>query len=195
MTIKIAMAVVLILSASSVQAADSIRWNAISASYQSVDVLDETLTGYGLSFTKQLLDTNAFFLGSATDVSKEFDQFDAELQFNTYNFGFGYKNTITNSLDFYGTITFEKAEAESQVGIIKSTTSENGFGLSAGVRWLLIESIELGGSIGYIEVDRKPSTGLNVSALFHISDSISLGAGYSVAEDVNSYSASAMWFF
>ena len=60
---------------------------------------------------------------------------------------------------------------------------------------MVAENFELMGSLGYIKVDDLKETTYNISARYHVSDRIALGAGYSHNDEMKTYNLSAALFF
>ncbi len=86
---KVVLVSALLLSIGSIQAAESVRWDSASLSYQSVDI-EGKLTGFGVSGTK-LIGEDFFIAGSYSSVSDDDDFFGSkvELDLNTLSVGLG----------------------------------------------------------------------------------------------------------
>lgn len=186
----------LLLSFGSVQAAESPRWDSASISYQSVDVDGDKLTGFALSGSK-LLGEDFFVVGSYGNASDDIDVFgsNVELDFNTLSVGLGYRYAISQSSDFFGVVSYEDVEIEASYQGNSESVSDNGYGLTVGVRSMLSEQVELSGTIQYIDIADEFETVFSVSALYNFTDQFSAGVGYSKADDVDSLSVSAVYFF
>jgi opacity protein-like surface antigen len=193
---KVVLVSALLLSFGSVQAAESPRWDSASISYQSVDVDGDKLTGFALSGSK-LLGEDFFVVGSYGNASDDIDVFgsNVELDFNTLSVGLGYRYAISQSSDFFGVVSYEDVEVEASYQGDSESISDNGYGLTVGVRSMLSEKVELSGSIQYIDIADESETAFSVSALYNFTEQFSAGVGYSKADDVDSISVSAVYFF
>lgn len=193
---KVVLASILLLSIGSIQAAESVRWDSASLSYQSIDIDGETLTGFGASGSK-LINEDIFIAGSYSTVSDDVNisSSKVELDFNSLSVGIGYRHGISQQTDLYAMISYENMEIEASFQGQSGDESDNGYGLHAGIRSLVSDNIELSGSLSYIDVADESDTGVNVSAMYHFTEQFSAGVGYSKSDDVDSFSLSAILFF
>jgi len=193
---KVVLASALLLSIGSIQAAESVRWDSASLSYQSVDVDGDKLTGFGVSGTK-LIGEDFFIAGSYSSVSDDVEVSGSkvDLDFNTLSVGLGYRHAISSNTDFFGVVSYEDMEVEASFQGNSEDVSDNGYGLQAGIRSLVSEKIELSGSLSYIDIADESDTGFNVSATYHFTNQFAVGAGYSKSDDVDGLSLSAILFF
>jgi hypothetical protein len=193
---KVVLVSALLLSFGSVQAAESPRWDSASISYQSVDVDGDKLTGFGFSASK-LLGDDFFVVGSYGSASDDIDVFgsNVKLDFNTLSVGLGYRYAISQSSDFFGAVSYEDVEAEASFQGNSESASDNGYGLTIGIRSMLSEKVELSGSIQYVDIADETETAFSVSALYNFTEQFSAGVGYGKADDVDTISVSAVYFF
>lgn len=193
---KLVLASALLLSMGTIQAAESVRWDSASLSYQSVDIDGDKLTGFGISGTK-LVSDNLFIVGSYASVSDDIDVFGSkvDVDFNTLSVGLGYRHAISTTTDFFGIVSYQNMEVEASFQGNFEDVSENGYGLEAGLRSLVTAQLELSGSISYVDIADESETGFNVSAMYHFTDQFSAGVGYSKSDDLDSLSLSAIIFF
>lgn len=193
---KVLLVSALLLSLGSVQASDSPRWNSASISYQSVDIDGNNLTGFGFSGSK-LLGQDFFVMGSYGNASDDIDGFgsNVKLDFNTLVVGLGYRYAISQSSDIFSVVSYEDVEVEASYQGNSESISDNGYGLTIGVRSMLSETIELSGSIQYLDIADETQTAFSVSALYNFTEQFSAGVGYSKADDVDTVSVSAVYFF
>ncbi|WP_297820828.1 porin family protein [uncultured Paraglaciecola sp.] len=193
---KLVLASALLLSVGTIQAAESVRWDSASLSYQSVDLDGDKLTGFGVSGTK-LVSDNVFIAGSYASVSDDIDVFGSkvDVDFNTLSIGLGYRHAISTTTDFFGIVSYQDMEVEASFQGNSEDDSENGYGLQAGLRSLVTAQLELSGSLSYVDIADESETGFNVSAMYHFTDQFSAGVGYGKSDDVDSLSLSAIIFF
>ena len=79
---------------------------------------------------------------------------------------------------------YVELEAESE------SIDENGYGLHAGVRSMLTDSVEVVTQVAYIDIDDESETSWGASAYYHFNDNFAIGAGYGTADDVDTFTAS-----
>ena len=192
---KVVLVSALLLSIGSIQAAESVRWDSASLSYQSVDI-EGKLTGFGVSGTK-LIGEDFFIAGSYSSVSDDADFFGSkvELDFNTLSVGLGYRHAISNKTDLFGIVSYEDMEVKASFQGESDSESENGYGLQAGIRSLVTENIELSGSLSYVDIADESETGFDVSAIYHFTNQFSAGIGYGKSDEWDTLSLSAVLFF
>lgn len=193
---KLVLASVLLLSMGSIQAAESVRWDSASLSYQSMDLGDEGLNGFGISATK-LVGEDFFITGGYSSLSDDVDVFGAkvDLDFNTLSVGLGYRYAISNKTDLFAIASYQNLEIEASYRGNSEGESEGGYGLQAGIRSLVTESIELSAALNYLNIGDGSDTGFNVSAMYHFTEQFSAGVGYGKLDDTDTISLSAVYFF
>jgi len=194
--IVLVLASTLLLPMGSLQAAESIRWDTASLSYQSSDVDGDKLTGFGVSGTK-LISEDFFIVGSYSSVSDDIDVFGSkvDIDFNTLYLGLGYRYAISNDTNLFGIVSYQDVEIDASFQGDSEDDSENGYGLQVGMRSLVTENIELSGSLSYAEIADVSETGFDLSAMYHFTEQFSAGAGYGKSDDIDSLSLSAVLFF
>ena len=193
---KLLVASALLLSVGSVHAADSVRWDSVSASIESVDLDGQKFTGFGVSGTK-LLNENVFLTGSYSTVSDDMKVFGStiDVDLNTLSLGAGYRYALDTNIDVFGVLSYVDLSADVSGFGTSSDDSENGFGLEAGVRSLLNEQFEVMGSVSYVDVGDESEVGFGVSGIYHFNEQFSASLGYVAAEDTDTLSASVIMFF
>lgn len=193
---KVVLASALLLSLGTVQAAESPRWDRASISYQSVDIDGDKLTGFAISGSK-LLGEDFFVVGSYGNASDDLEIYSSsvEVDFNTLSVGLGYRYSISQTTDFFGVVSYEDMEVEVSYQGNSASESENGYGLKVGVSSMLSEKFELNGSLQYVDIADETETAFGVSALYNFTEQFSAGVGYIKADDVDTLSVSAVYFF
>jgi hypothetical protein len=193
---KVVLTSALLLSLGSAQAAESPKWDSVSVSYQSVDLDSETFTGFGISASK-LLGDNFFVTGAYNKASDDVQVFDAsvDLDLSTTTLGLGYRLPLSENTDFFGVLSYEDMDAEASYQGSSENMGENGFGAKIGVRSMVSDKVELGASIQYVDITEDSDTVFAVSALYNFTKNFSAGIGYSKAEDMDTLSVSAYYFF
>lgn len=193
---KLLVAMAFLLAMGSAQAADKVRWDSVSASYESLDLDGSKFAGFGVSGTK-LLNENVFLTGSYVSVSDDMTVFGStiDLEVSTLSLGAGYRYALSNDTDFFGVVSYVDYTADVSGFGTSSDASESGFGLEGGVRSLLNEQFELMGSISYVDVADESEVGFGVKGIFHFNDKFSASLGYQSGEDTDGISAAVIMFF
>ena len=193
---KVVLASALLLSIGSVQAAENIRWDSASLSYQSIDVDGNKLKGFAVSGTKLINDdvyvAASYFSASNDDLSVQGDKVDADI--NGLSVGLGYRHTISSHTDLFGIVSYEDREADISFNGGSEDSDDNGYGLEVGIRSLVLENIELAGSLNYIDLGDGSDTGFEVSAMYHFTDQFSASVGYADEGDEDYTSISTVFF-
>jgi hypothetical protein len=193
---KIVLTSALLLSFGSVQAADSLSWDSVALSYESADFDGEELSGFGLAGSK-LVGENIFIEGSYRSVSDDVDIFGSEVDLELYrmSLGLGYRHAISTTTDFFGVVSYEDIEADASLQGNSASESENGYGLNVGLRSLVLENVELKGSIGYLDIADESETTFSVSGMYHFTEQFSAKVSYTDIDEVDFVSVSGVMFF
>ncbi|GAB3003091.1 outer membrane beta-barrel protein [Psychrosphaera aestuarii] len=193
---KLLLASALLLSMGSAHAADKVRWDSVSASYESLDLDGSKFTGFGVSGTK-LLNENVFLTGSYSSVSDDVTVYGSTIDFelNSLSVGAGYRYALSNTTDFFGVVSYVDLSAEVSGFGTSGDGSESGFGLEGGVRSLLNEQFELMGSISYVDVADDSEVGFGVKGIYHFNEQFSASLGYQSGDDTDGISAAVIMFF
>ena len=189
---KVILASSLLLAFSSVQAAESPRWDMASLSYQSVDIDGDKLTGFGISGSK-LLNDDFFAIASYGSVSDEIS--DIDFDYDSLSAGLGYRYAISKSADVFGVLSYEKVKLKASYRGNSESDSENGYGLQVGVRSMITEQFELVGSVQYIDIADDSDTAFSVGALYDFTEQFSAGVSYTKGDDIDTIALSAVYFF
>jgi len=73
---------------------------------------------------------------------------------------------------------------------------EDGYGVTAGVRGMIVDTVELTGSIGYSDLgDGADGTAFSAGALYSFSDNFAVGLALGLEEDVTTYGVGARFYF
>jgi len=193
---KIILTAVLLLLASSVHAAESIRWDSAALSYQSIDLDGDKFTGIGLSGEKSIND-DFFITGNYTSVSDDVRLYGYSVDFdlNTLSAGMGYHYALSANTSLFSVASYERINLKASFAGSSSTTNENGFGLKAGARSLITENIQLSAAVKYSVIADNSDTGFSVSGMYNFTNNISTSISYNTENDIDSVSLSAIYFF
>lgn len=182
----------LVLSFGQAYAAESPKWDSLSASSQHIDANNENLSGFGISGSA-LLNDNVFAFG---DISKTSDTNNGvDFDFDTLSLGLGYRVGISQNTDLFGRVSYEKFEAKASSRGRSNKADNNGYGLAVGVRSMVSDQIELLGSIGYLDIEEESEAELTVGAYYHFTDNFALGLNYNKIDHLKTTGISATLFF
>jgi len=174
-------------------ASDSLNWDLAEISYQQTKIEGESFKGVAVAGSKTI-NENFFALAKFAMVSKQIELVDYDV--TDYGIGLGYRYEVANQTDLFATAEFVRYNFSANLGnVVDESEGDNGYELGLGVRSMVAENFELMGSLGYIKVDDLKETTYNISARYHVSDRIALGAGYSHNDEMKTYNLSAALFF
>ncbi len=187
--VKKALVLGAMVSISSFSAAqqETFSYNFIGAGYQQAEILDEDFSGFGF-FGSAAINESFFILGSYSAIESD-DQFDigagpGDIDATEFSLGVGFHTPISDTVDFVSTLEYADAEVESS-GV---SIDGNGYVLSAGVRAMLTNTVEIGGAINYADIEDESDTGIGIYGRYYTTDSVSVGLGFSSADDADSLS-------
>ena len=123
-------------------AAEGFSYNLIEGSYSTGDVEGVDLDGFGIKGSWALA-PSIFVLGGLQNLDFEGPGGSTDL----LNLGVGMNWSLSDNADLFGTATFERVDAGS---------ADSGFGIAAGVRGRVANSLELSASIKYTDVGSSP---------------------------------------
>lgn len=154
-----------------------------------IDDLDENLDSLGLAGSVAITD-NFYVFADYEDGSAEIGDFDIDA--NTFDAGLGVNVALTDTVDLFGEASYVGAELEAgEFGDI----DESGYGLSAGVRAMVMPQLELNAGLSYVDIEGLDDTSVDIGAVWKFTDVIALVLGASFADDANSYGAGIRFYF
>lgn len=139
---------------------------------------------------------NVFVFGSYSDTSSEdFTGPLGAVTFNidatSYNAGLGLRAPVTDFMDINVGAAWVHAESDTNASTGgSSSTSDDGYSISAGVRSLLGKALEVNAGYNYVDLDDSQGS-FDVGGLVHITSLISVSAAYRFGEDANAWTAGA----
>lgn len=191
---KIVFATAILAGAGVVQAAESPEWNFVGLSYEKMEGDDTDPAGPAINGSV-LLNENVFLAAGYSMLSDSytFSNIEHDVDVDTLDFGIGYRHGITSNIDLYGVISYIDINAKVSNEFGSGKGSEDGYGLTAGVRAMVTDSVELAGAIVHQDVGDS-DTGFNMSAGYYFNDQFSVRASLTFA-DLDSQRIGVYWHF
>lgn len=157
--------------------------------------LDADGNGPGIRFSGAL-HPNIHLFGGYTYQDIDLDISGApDIDGSTWNLGVGYNYNFNKITSMFARVGYVYAEVDAD-GL---SADEDGYGLSAGIRYMLItdgirqsvfDGIEFQGSLDYVDLDDTgDETSIGAGVLLHVTPNVALGLEGSWGDDVSSYLA------
>ncbi|HEY7671405.1 MAG TPA: hypothetical protein VIC71_04240 [Gammaproteobacteria bacterium] len=138
-----------------------------------IDVGSVDVSGDGIGINGSIgVSDNLHIVAGYNDLDYDFG-----ISGSTWNVGLGFNTDINDDLDFVADVTWIDAEVDTAFG----SASEDGYGVSGGIRAHVGEKVELDAGLQYVDLDES-DTVLNVGGRYYFSDSFALNAGLSDAD-------------
>jgi len=178
--------------------AGDLSYTYVQGGYQRIDIDDDFIgsidgDGFGLGFSFEVGE-NFFIAGSYGTAELDTDAFfGLTVDYDQTDIGLGYHGAVSDKTDFYGILSWVKAEAS-----ISGFASEDddGYGLTVGLRSMVTDKVELEGHIGYVDLgDSGDGTAVGVGALYAFTPNFAAGATVDFDEDVTTYGIGARVYF
>lgn len=178
------------VSAASFAAAPA--WDFVQASYVMTDFDDADLNyepdGFSISASKLVTD-DVFVTGSYSMQND--DIFGTEVDFDRLSLGLGYRYALSNKTDLYGIVSYEDVEISGS----GESENEDGYGLTAGARSMVMDNIELRGAVKYIDTDSGSDTSLLIGGDYFFSPAFAVGVSYETSDDLSTFALNARYNF
>lgn len=157
------------------------------------DALSEDGDGYFLGGS---IGFGTNWLGFAEYSVASFDEAGADVDVDEIQLGFGGHWPMSKGVDFVGKLAYVDQSVDVSVpGFGSASADENGYMLSAGVRGVAFDRLDLTGEIQYVDVGDGSDTGLGLRGLYQFTDMFSLGARVGSSDDVTEYGVFARFTF
>jgi len=152
--------------------ADTPTYDYIEVGYSSFDFDGvPALTGFEIKGSHSLSDS-FYVAGDHASVSK--NGFD----FSLTTVGLGFKMDVTDNASFFTELDYANINADGGL-------DEDGYELTAGIRSMLTEKLELKAAVEYLEIDNDDTTSFVFGAAYEINDSFAVYADYKLESDVD----------
>lgn len=184
---------ILLVLAAPAMAAD-ISYNFIEAGYQEIDI-DVGFSGGGD------IDGDGFGIGGSFELNENWfiaasyasADFDFGVDLDQLSVGAGYHVPISDNADFYGALSFVRAE----VSAGDFSEDEDGYAATIGLRGMVGERFELNGSLSYVDFGSSggDTTAFGAGALYNFSDILAAGFSVEIDDDVTAYGIGVRIYF
>jgi opacity protein-like surface antigen len=111
--------------------------------------------------------------------------------------GVGVNLPISNSADVIAEIAYldVKYSIDNRDQGVAISESENGYGLTLGVRAMASRQLEVGITMQYADIGDASETAWKISADYFVSEALSLGVGFVKGSDIDAISVNARYNF
>lgn len=170
------------------------NWNYIEAAYLSadIDILEQSVKpkGYGVIGSTLVSDSVILSIGYNRVSEDEVlgSNIDATLSQASATIGYRYRTSDTT--DLFVMASYLYGEIEGSWDGNSESYDDNGYGLRVGVRSMVTEYFEASATIDRVEINSESEAVFAVSAYYHFNKQFAIGAGYTIADDVDLYNAS-----
>lgn len=171
----IALGAALFLGATgSAVAADEMSYNLMEFGYGYTDIKNTSAHGDTFALAGSFAIGESFFgLGSASTTDVE------GLTAKGLSLGFGFHAPASSALDFFGTLSFELADAE-------GFSSETGFGVGVGLRGRASDKLELHGGVSYVDFGHgSDGVGFEVGSRYYFTDAFAVGLDIGIDDEAD----------
>ncbi|MEN9806602.1 MAG: hypothetical protein RL756_1122 [Pseudomonadota bacterium] len=153
-----------------------------------IDDIEENVDSLGLAGSFALTD-NLYLFADYEDGSASFERIDVDV--STTLVGVGANFGLSDTVDLFAEASYVNAELEAGEFI---EVDESGFGLSAGVRAMVMPQLELNAGLSYVEIEELDDTSLDLGAVYSFTDVFALVLGVSFADNANTYGVGVRFY-
>lgn len=173
--------------------AGDISYNYVQIGYQKIDIDDPGIgfdvdgDGFGVA--------GSFEIGESWFIGAGYSQadFDFGIDLDELAVGVGWHTVMSNNSDFYALLQYVRAEASAS-GF--PSVDEDGIGAQIGVRGMVTDNVEIGGSIGYVDLgDAGDGTSFGANVQYYFTESFAVGLLLGFDEDATSYGAGVRFYW
>ena len=174
--------------------AADLSYNYFQLGYQSVDLDDDFLSGFDT-------DGDGFALGGSFEINESWFigvdyssvDFDFGIDLDQYSIGAGWHTELTDNADFYAMVSYVSAEVSAS-GF--GDADEDGIGAKIGMRGMIGEQFELGGSLSYVDLgDAGDGTAIGGHAIYNFTPNVGAGVTIELDDDVTAYGVGVRLYF
>lgn len=170
--------------------ADGVSYNYIEGGYQRVE-FDDAFgdvdgDGFGLGGSFAVNDSWHIFANYSTA------DFDFDVELDQLAIGGGFHTPISDAVDFVANFSYVRLDASAN----GFSADDDGFGLTAGLRGMAADRLELAGFIDYVDLDQSgDDTSIRGEAWYSFTENFALGFTLGSGDDVTSYGIGGRVYF
>ncbi len=167
----------------------------IDVEFNDLDSVDADGDGFNVGGSFAVADMVHIFAGY-TDGEIDVDDFgfgDISADYSQLSAGLGVNYGVSDTVDLVGRLAYINVEIE----VSGFSQDEDGYGLSGGVRAMIMPQLELNGGVVYSDLGGgfDSDTALELGAVYNFTDMFAAVAGVSFSDDVTEYGIGARLYF
>ncbi len=166
----------------------------VQAKYALTDIehTDIGIDGFGVGGSF-LFAPNLYVVGGYEQA--ETDEFSfggpaSTIEFTTFELGVGYRQGLAANVDLNAVIEMIQQDVEGTGELQGLSDDDNGYGIGAGLRYMVWPQVELFGSGSFVSIFDDHEALVSAGGRFHFSNLISAGASVVVGGDTATYNGS-----
>lgn len=173
----------------------ALSYNYVEGNITKGEISDFDYTTYGAELSIELGDT-LFVKGTIAEGESDDEVFGGVFSDNVditaYTVGLGAHLPITERTDFVTGVSYIKNE----VGFRGFDQDADGYGVDAGIRSMVSDSVELAAAVNYVDGDEFDGEfGFSADARFYLSERLSLSVGYTELDETDGVTAGLRFNF
>lgn len=185
----------LLLAGTAAAQQSALSYNYVEGNITKGEISDFDYTTYGAELSIALGDT-LFVKGTLAEGESDDEVFGGlssdNVDISAYTLGLGAHLPISSRTDFVTEVSYIKNE----IGFRGFNQDADGYGVDAGIRTMLSDSVELAAGVNYVDGDDiDGELGFSADARFYLSNRLSLSVGYAERDDVDGISAGLRFNF
>ena len=169
--------------------AEGIGYDYVDLGYVTTDFdgVSKDADGFVLRGSLEVID-DWFVYGRYSNQGIKFAGSDLDVE--RFSVGGGYAWSFAPNMDLYGKLGYTKFEADF------GDADDDGYELAVGLRARPLSTLELEGSINYVDLsDSGDDTSLGLAALWYITERVALGVEGEFADEATTYGIGVRWEF
>lgn len=164
--------------------AENPSFDNVEVGYTNFDMDGIDMDGFELKGSKELSDN--FYVKADYSLVTE-----SGVDLSLTKIGVGFKNDFSNSSTFFSEVGYARADADSDFGGL----DEDGFEISAGIRSMLSNELEVKVAVEYLDIDGEDMTSFVVGGAYNFTKNIAAYADYSYESDLSVYAVGLRYNF
>jgi opacity protein-like surface antigen len=154
-------------------AAEGFSYNFIEGAYATGDLEGLDGDGFSIEGASELAPAVHVFSGLS---NLDFEQSGVDLELDTISIGVGFNWGLSDNVDLVGGASFERVKVASD--FLGESDSDSGYGLMAGIRGRVAESLELEAAIKYADFGDGDLTTFSAGGRWYFTPNFAVGAKF-----------------